>query len=53
MEKIKCIVRILDQWNRVKDEVSVVQNDADTGGNGYAVDRDFQKLFDCCLKHAS
>ncbi|XP_010689973.2 uncharacterized protein LOC104903604 [Beta vulgaris subsp. vulgaris] len=50
---IKCIVRILDQWNRVKDEVSVVQNDADTGGNGYAVDRDFQKLFDCCLKHAS
>ncbi|KNA21993.1 hypothetical protein SOVF_038050 isoform A [Spinacia oleracea] len=50
---IKCIVKILNQWNLVKDEVSVVCTDEDSVRKSYPDDRDVQKLLDCCLKHAS
>lgn len=50
---IKCFVKILNQWQLVKNEVSVAHNDADTVGKSFPVDKDVQKLLDYCLKHAS
>ncbi|XP_021767391.1 uncharacterized protein LOC110731813 [Chenopodium quinoa] len=50
---IKCIVKILVHWNRVKDEESVAYDDADNLEKSCPDERDVQKLLDCCLKHAS
>lgn len=54
MEKIECVVKMLHQWNLLKDEVSVSYNDTNTdiGGKSFADDEDVQKLLECFLKHA-
>ncbi|XP_057533901.1 uncharacterized protein LOC130811663 isoform X3 [Amaranthus tricolor] len=52
---IKCIVKILNQWNSVKDKVFEESCDADKDPTGKLIvdDRDVQRLLDCCLTHTS